>query len=821
MDSSENISNTQNTQNEQNIQTTQNSFIPKQPYNEDSFINAFGFKYSLRDYENWEKNRIYNVSKEIQYKAIINTINTSLPQYILYYYFQNLGFKCEYDLKANVVQNSQKNEEKPLAYVLDLYDPVNRIDIEYDGKEYHKKPIKDIERDNRVLTEPTLDSPIARKVIRIREGGLLYNGKNNYVDEYKINQYNQGFNEGYAKVVQDIYDSLIKNYGPFENHYTPLKIDPVANEATIRLSYFEYAEKLITEKGEQIFDYYPFKNICQLYINANKEIPQYIIQRHREYTIRTAYKYDTRFLIDTINTEYQKDDNFYSMLKKLENKYDTLKRAELCDANRITIQNAISLVLFCHRYNNRQLISDLLSAKIDNKAARILILSDTYMQLLFAKKYEGVNTPFYEDTRYKLMNYRRNEDGQICPDANVILFHRIKYEEEEWALWHELQSFANEFKISPLEAMFKKIMISNDATKVKDLSLKYYDHFLGISQNNKLSALKTKKNIETQDILTVLYENKAEIAEFMKARTDLYRDVYENKTEDEIYDKLKDCFLKEKNDDRYKRKQEVNQNLSFASAFGISSLDTLFKTAKDSDDLNKILNSYGVRVSPFKTALAHDFIMKKDYNLETQQFTAILKKNPSLFPDMKDLSLPEIYKKIRPTLEDNKSWSHLVHPFFTNTQEKKISENMEKISAFKKMKDEKRKEKNSYNKFSYKNHKKSNASKENNKEFQSDNYSNYSKSPKYSKFSKGSENSKNQKNYDSSNYKKYNTDDYTNYKKTNEKNDDKNSNYAERRKRPARPKSTISNNHESSVQTIQNNNSSNLIAQPDMERGDR
>ena len=77
MDSSENISNTQNTQNEQNIQTTQNSFIPKQPYNEDSFINAFGFKYSLRDYENWEKNRIYNVSKEIQYKAIINTINTA------------------------------------------------------------------------------------------------------------------------------------------------------------------------------------------------------------------------------------------------------------------------------------------------------------------------------------------------------------------------------------------------------------------------------------------------------------------------------------------------------------------------------------------------------------------------------------------------------------------------------------------------------------------------------------------------------------------------------------------------------------------------
>ena len=144
------------------------------------------------------------------------------------------------------------------------------------------------------------------------------------------------------------------------------------------------------------------------------------------------------------------------MLKKLENKYDTLKRAELCDANRITIQSAISLVLLCHRYNNRQLISDLLSAKIDNKAARILILSDTYMQLLFAKKYEGVNTPFYEDTRYKLMNYRRNEEGQICPDANVILFHRIKYEEEEWALWHELHSFANEFKISPLEAMFKK-----------------------------------------------------------------------------------------------------------------------------------------------------------------------------------------------------------------------------------------------------------------------------------------------------------------------------------------------------------------------------
>ena len=49
MESSENISNTQNTQNEQNIQTTQNSFIPNQPYNEDSFINAFGFKYSLRD----------------------------------------------------------------------------------------------------------------------------------------------------------------------------------------------------------------------------------------------------------------------------------------------------------------------------------------------------------------------------------------------------------------------------------------------------------------------------------------------------------------------------------------------------------------------------------------------------------------------------------------------------------------------------------------------------------------------------------------------------------------------------------------------------
>lgn len=673
----------------------------KKPYDSNSKINAFGFSYSMQDFENWEKNRVYNISKEIQYKAIINTINTSLPQFIIYYYFKDLGFDCEYELKKNIPENILNRMESPRNYTLDLYNPEKKLVIEYDGKEFHKDISKDIERDRKILTGPIFDDPIAKYIVRIREGYLLYKGQNSGVKEYKISQYNQGFNKEYQDTLQKIYSEFTNRFGKFSKQLDFNNIDVIRDEATIRCAYFEYAEKLIEEKGENIFDYYPYKDILKIYANANKPVPNEVKDKHLAFAIRTAYNYNTKYVIEAINKEYQVGDAFYKLLQRLETKYPTLKRAELCDSNRIVVQDAINLILFSKYFENETLINDLIKGNIDNKAEKTLVLSDTKTQLDFAKNYDGVDKEYYNEKKFKLMNYRKNEKGEICPEPNVLLLHKIKYEEEEWGLWHEIQSISKEFNVSPLRALFKKININeiekegikendfpnNEKDKNKATPDKYFDHFLGIPQVDKFNET-GKQFEETKDILGYLYKNKDDISNFLRLRSDFYKDVLLDKTDTEIFKLVQKSFLTEKQDDKYKIKEDLKNNLNFASSLGVNSLNTLFLSAKTSDELNKILNSYGVNASSFKTALAHDYVMKKDYDFETTQFASIIQKNPALFPDMKDLSLKEIYKETIPIVMERK-WNDLVHPFFINTQKEYIHKKMDNLNGFKKMKETK------------------------------------------------------------------------------------------------------------------------------------
>ena len=702
-----NFNNTNNSNNSYRQSNSRYSKYPtrnnqnRTPYNPDSPIEAFGFSFSLKDFENWEKNRVYNVSKEIQYKAIINTINTSLPQFIIYYYFKNLGFDCEYELKTHIPENILNKMESPRNYTLDLFNPDKKLVIEYDGKEFHKDNSKDIERDRKILTGPIFENPIAKYIIRIREGYLLYKGQNTAVKEYRINQRNQGFNTDYQNLIKDIYIELVNKFGTFQNTLDLNNLDVVKDEPIIRCAYFEYAEKIIEQKGENIFDYYPYKEIIKLYKNANRQVPQEIKDKHLAFAMRTAYNYNMKFVIEAISKEYHDGDTFYQLLQRLETKYPTLKRAELCDSNRIVIQDATTLVISCKKLNNEILLNDLITGKIDNKAQKTLVLSDTKTQLDFVKKYDGVENEYYDVNKFKLMNYRKNQEGQICPNPNALLLHKIKYEEEEWGLWHEIQSLAKEYNISPIQAIFKKININNEefneakveinntlSKKEKVLPQKYFDHFLGIPQQDIFNGKDKVQNINenNKDILNFLYRNKSTIADFLRYRSDFFKDFFLNKTDDEIFKIVQKGYIAEKQDDRYKRKEELNKNLSFATSLGVNSLNTLFVSAKDSDDLNKMVNSYKINASTFKSALAHDYIMKKDYNLETTQLASIIKSTPDLFPDMKDMSLEEINKTIMPIVMEKK-WSSLVHPYFINTQTKNIHNKMDKISAFKSSKD--------------------------------------------------------------------------------------------------------------------------------------
>ncbi len=108
--------------------------------------------------------------------------NTSFPEYALLYYLRKYGIETEHSYKRK-------------GYELDIYIPIKKIAIEYDGYFYHKnKTKKDLEKNHKCKEDGI-------KLYRIREG---LPSLNDYSIDYTVDKNQKDLAEVLQKVLSEI-----------------------------------------------------------------------------------------------------------------------------------------------------------------------------------------------------------------------------------------------------------------------------------------------------------------------------------------------------------------------------------------------------------------------------------------------------------------------------------------------------------------------------------------------------------------------------------------------------------------------------------------